>query len=166
MSAKTLQRAFTAMGKHSRWMHFAGPQPAQVIARAEVTLGVTFPPTYRTFLETLGAGSFGSLEIYGIIGDNFDTGSVPNGIWCTLEERRSSELPTPFVIIGSDGEGGWICLVCNNEVGKEAPVINYVPGEMPSEDDWLLVARDFGDYLYAMLKEELRAQNLGTIKFP
>jgi len=57
-----------------------------------------------------GAGSFGSSEVYGVVGTGFDESSVPDGIWYTLSERKESNLPSTMVVIFNDGTGDLFCI--------------------------------------------------------
>jgi hypothetical protein len=124
---------------------FAGPRDPALIAAAESALGRTFPPTYREFLQRLGAGSFGAFEFYGVTTSNFDNAKVPNGIWLTLSQRKHAKLPQDLLIIGDTGDGAYYCLKLQN--GKEeAPVIIYEPGLPIEQQRFETVAKDFGEF--------------------
>jgi len=84
------------LASHPTAVTIAGPKSDTLIDRAEAFLNVHFPPSYREFLRRWGALGFGPEEIYGITGDNFETGAVPNGIWFTAQER-SQGLPHRLV---------------------------------------------------------------------
>jgi antitoxin YobK len=133
---------------------FAGARDPALIAAAESVLGVAFPPTYRAFLEQLGAGNFGSFEIYGVTNDNFENGRVPNGIWLTLKQRRANIIPDNFIIIGASGDGGYYGLALRE--GDEAPVVLFYPGVTPAAQlRREVVATDFAAYFSAGVREEV-----------
>ena len=58
---------------------FTGPREESIVAAAEEALGHSLPSAYRTFVLRLGAGSIGSSEVYGVIGESFD-GPVPDAV--------------------------------------------------------------------------------------
>ena len=84
---------------------FEGAKPESLVAKAEAALGVKFPPTYRRFLLEKGCGDISGVEVFGLISDNFEHSSVPNGIWLTLNERRSIGLSSALILIGEGGDG-------------------------------------------------------------
>jgi len=89
---------------------FVGPRDAGLIRAAEDALGVQFPPTYRAFLERLGAGSIRGREVYGVIDADFQESTIPDGIWLTLRERQDSELPKSLVIVHNTGDGDYVAI--------------------------------------------------------
>ena len=123
---------------------FVGPREPTLIAKAENALGGELPPTYREFVRQLGAGAFGSFEVYGVVNDQFEHSTVPNGVWLTLNERRESSFPHELVIIGSTGDGDYYCLELR--CGQESPVIIYQPGLPPHQQSAEKVAEDFGKF--------------------
>jgi hypothetical protein len=86
-------------------MDFAGPRDPALVAAAEAAIGSRFPPTYREFVTRYGAGGFGAFEIDGVIDANFHKSSVPNGIWETLDERRTAYLPNDLLIVAFADDG-------------------------------------------------------------
>ena len=81
MSMQNLLGALEIIKRNPAKADFVGPRPEKIVAAAEERLGLKFPQTYRHFLLSLGAGNFGSEEFYGVIHENFENASVPNGIW-------------------------------------------------------------------------------------
>lgn len=123
---------------------FEGPKPESLVAKAENVLGVVFPPSYRHFLLQMGCGDFNGLEIYGLIGDNFEESTVPNGIWLTLHQRRAINLPPSCIIIGDGGDGNFYAIDTNRvHADGESPVIRVsIDGKYRER-----VADSFGNYL-------------------
>lgn len=135
---------------------FVGARPDDVVVAAEAALGVRFPSSYRQFVSTLGAGSFGSFEIYGVIAEPFD-GPVPDGVWATLDERAEpSNLPPSMIVIGADGMGG--TYVLDTAKGAEPPVEVWNGGSSRPGDKLERVAPTFGDFLLNAIRDELADQ--------
>lgn len=122
---------------------FAGMKPEALVVKAETALGLKFPPSYRRFLLEMGCGNIYSLEIYGLINDVFEKSSIPNGIWLTLDERRTIGLHPAYVIIGDVGDGA-VYGIDTREVGTdgEAPIVMLSVDRTQSER----IADSFGDY--------------------
>ena len=132
--------------------HFAGPRSSELVELAENALGVRFPPSYREFVELYGAGSFGAREFYGVTTDEFVSASIPNAIWITLDERRTSSLPLAFVIIGDAGDGEYFVIdtsLSGND--SESPVRTWSPALGPGN----VVAPDFGRHFLDEVNGEL-----------
>ena len=122
---------------------FEGVKQETLVAMAERVLGLTFPPSYRRFLLEMGCGGINGLEVFGLISDNFEHSTVPNGIWLTLTERRRIGLHPAYVLIGEGGDGTFYALD-TRQVGKgnEALVVRLSVDGKQSER----VADSFGDY--------------------
>ncbi len=132
---------------------FAGPRDPALIAAAETAIGRAFPPTYREFVERLGAGNFGAFEVYGVTNSNFENGKVPNGIWLTLKQRRAGKLPDNLLAIGDTGDGAYYCIeLCEWE---EGPVVIYQPNIPAQNRHFEQVAKDFGEFLLTQVREQL-----------
>src|SRR6266446_5235650 len=84
--------------------YFAGPRGEPLIQAAEAALGLSFPATYRRFLAERGCGDVAGAEFYGLIDDNFTSGSVPNGIWLTLKLRSTSAIPKSLIVVSDTGD--------------------------------------------------------------
>jgi antitoxin YobK len=120
------------------------PAPAELIRKAEQALGLTFPPSYRQFLLDFGTGGFGSLEVYGIVGEDFDKSSVPDGIWCTLDERKNSGLDRRYLLVQSGGDGTYVAIDSGqSDDAGECPLVRLSIDGKPSEH----VGDSFGAWL-------------------
>ena len=123
---------------------FEGAKPESLVAKAETALGLTFPPSYRRFLLEMGCGDINGMEVFGLINDNFEKSSVPNGIWLTLNERRAIGLHPAYVIIGDGGDGAYYALDTRQvDNAGEVPVVRLSIDGRHSEK----VADSFGKYL-------------------
>jgi antitoxin YobK len=151
MTMRDYEAARDLLEQHSERAEFAGPRSPQLIERAETVLGVRFPPTYRTFLLEFGAGSFGGTEIYGVIDDEFEDSSIPDGVWNALEHRRNETLPGHLFEFHAPGHGEAICLDFS-AAGDEAPVVSAWPG---SNGKTQILFDDFGAWLMEAVEDEL-----------
>jgi hypothetical protein len=104
----------------------AGPAQESAIHAAEEALGVTFPPSYRTFLRT-----FGGLAIphhLGIVHDFVGVSDQESDVvHRTLRAREERRLAEHLVIVGMGAnEQEWFCLDASREDAKgEYPVLMY-----------------------------------------
>jgi hypothetical protein len=129
---------------------FEGEKSEALIVAAEQALEVKFPPSYRQFLLEMGCGDVNGLEIYGVINDKFEGSSVPNGIWLTLNERRSAGLNHAYILIGEGGDGTYYAIdTCRSGESGENPVIRISLDGSESEP----VADSFGAYLLGAVNE-------------
>ena len=149
MSYKDLFSAFELIDENGGGDFEGGKDPA-LIEKAECTLGLKFPPTYRTFLEKLGCGDIEGLEFYGIIDGDFEKSSVPDAIWLTLNERKSG-LPTSLILIYSNGTGGYYAIDTSQIYSNgESPIVSYaLNGSIEKISD------DFGSFILSKLRTVL-----------
>jgi antitoxin YobK len=91
---------------------FIGPVSDDEIAEYEKQLGIVVDPEYRIFLSRYGAGSFGFLEIRGIVPIEKRIESDPrDSVYMTLKLRSHPESPmgSDLYVIGSVGDGNeWV----------------------------------------------------------
>jgi hypothetical protein len=124
---------------------FEGDKSESLIEKAEQSLNLKFPPSYRRFLKEFGCGDIGGEEFYGLINEEFTDSTVPNGIWLTLNERKNIGLSKEFVIIYSTGDGTYYALDTSRTGNDgECPVVALTPDGQTIED----VAEDFGKFFY------------------
>lgn len=132
-----------------------GPQSDSLIAQAEELLGFAFPADYRLFLSRVGYLSYGGLEIFGITGSDLLSPSVPNGIWYTLDKRRSG-MANDLILVGHSELG---CPAIRASDATEAsPIVLYYLGFPEDSQTYEVIATDFGSYLLeqiGIIKEEL-----------
>lgn len=155
-NAEALQRAFDLIEENFARADFEGPKSEELVSLAEATLNLKFPPTYRDFLRRFGCGDISGQEFYGVIHENFETSGVPDAIWLTLNERRSSSLPNHLVIVFATGDGGYYTLDTSerNDDG-ECPVVAWEPGRSTSGDNLPRIADDFGRFLLETIERSL-----------
>lgn len=156
MTMENLNAALKLVEGHEELSHFVGPKAEQLIQRAEEALGLEFPPTYRAFLQHLGCGDIAGQEFYGITRDEFVNASVPNGIWLTLDERRTSDLPANLILIYSLGDGTYFALdAAQADDASEYPVVAWPLGAKRN-DELEVISTDFGDFFLETIKNALR----------
>lgn len=153
-----LLKAFKIIESHKEAADFEEPKSEKLIKYAEEVLGINFPPTYRCFLMQYGCGDIEGLEIYGIIDEDFETPGIPDGIWLTLDERKTGGLPSHFIIISSTGDGYWYCLDASQPNSEgEYPVVIWGLGIPENKKE--KVAEDFGEFLLNELTNALEDEN-------
>jgi len=148
MAIEDLDHALALIAEHTDEGTFAGPVDDAAIERAEQLLGVTFPPTYRRFLQQLGAGDIWGEEFYGIIDDDLHEPLVPNAVGLALAERKGGSLPDHLLPIYELGDGTIFGLDFSARAGAEAPVVSWHGDpEAGTETE----APDFGAFLLQVL---------------
>lgn len=153
MSMADLQEALRLIAGNASRGFFAGPRDPALVAAAERALGGDLSPTYGEFVKKLGAGNFGTFEIYGVVDDEFEDSSVPNGVWLTLNERRENGLSSKLIIVGSTGDGDYYCI--EQRGGEESPVIVCQTGVPLERQHGEEVAQDFGEFLLYRVRDEI-----------
>lgn len=156
MSLGNYIKAIDLIEEHKTKGYFAGARSGELIKLAENRLGFQFSGMYRKFLESYGAGSFGSQEIYGVIGSDFENSSVPDAIWYTLIERKEVRLPANLLVIYDAGNGELFCLdFSQRNKDNEPAVISFVPGILLEKQSYEKIADDFGDFLLDLVSREI-----------
>lgn len=116
-----VERVSRRLREHENTCQIAGPVAESAITAAEEALGVTFPPSYRTFLRT-----FGGIAIpphLGIVHDFVGTDVVRR----TLEARAERKLADHLVVVGMGAQyQEWFCLdVSRPTSAGEYPVLMF-----------------------------------------
>ena len=133
---------------------FAGPVPFEEIWVAEQELGVTFPDSYRDFLQRYGAGYFGGRPVYGL--GVPDTG-IPNVVWATNLLREADDFfPADLVVIQDPGEGDLLCLATSRlDDQNECPVVQWIPEMSFEEQMFEVVHRTFAHFMLRLARNAL-----------
>ncbi len=156
MSLDDYRLARQWVDSHPEEASFVGERPPELVEMAERALGVRFPPSYGTFLRELGAGHVAAREFYGLIDGNFETSSIPNGIWLSLQEREDSALPDHLVIVYEEGDGSYLAIDTSQPANSnEHPIVTWIPGLSSPGDELETVARDFGELFRERVEEGL-----------
>ena len=124
-----VERVRRRLREHENPCEIAGPVPEAAISAAEEALGVTFPPSYRTFLRT-----FGGIAIPAHLSIVHDfVGVAPSGqadddvVRRTLAARAERRLGDHLVVVGMGSQfQEWFCLdVSRPTPAGEYPVLLY-----------------------------------------
>ncbi len=157
MGMAELQAALKLIASHPERSHFVGPRSEALVDAAETALGVILPPSYREFLLKLGAGAFGSEEVYGVIREDIVNSGIPDAFWLTLRARKEWPLPPSMVVVYFDGGTGYFVLdTTRRDASAESPLLLWYPdlssrGGRGQE----IVALDFGSFLLETVESEL-----------
>ena len=162
MTSETIQlveRVRSKLSESERSCEIAGPVPEVAIAAAEEALGVTFPPSYRTFLRTFGGIAIpvhlGVVhEFVGVAPPGRDPAAAPNGqddvVGRTLAARAERNLAEHLVVVGLGAESQeWFCLdVSRTRSNGECPVLLYDPRDNALDQQFY---DDFGQMLQEVM---------------
>ncbi|MBA3391212.1 MAG: SMI1/KNR4 family protein [Deltaproteobacteria bacterium] len=132
----------------------AGPAPETAISAAEEALGVTFPPSYRTFLRTWGGIAIpphlGVVHDFVGVTPTVASSGVDAGIndvvHRTLEARQQRKLAEHLVVVGMGAQyQEWFCL----DVSRPTPSGEYPVLLFDAKDNALdqQFYEDFGQML-------------------
>lgn len=162
MSSDDFQAAVRLIEAHPQYARFAGPQAPDTVARAEGSLGVRFPPIYRSFVQAFGQGLFGGTEWHGVASsdprDDVSTSvvSVTQGL-----RREDPSLSSEYAVISETGYGEYFVLRCvasrghRDEVTIEGVVRLWHP--TVDTDASPVVADDFGSFFLRSITDALSA---------
>ena len=130
MTSDTIQlveRVRRRLKEHENPCQIAGPVPEAAISAAEVALGCTFPPSYRTFLRTFGGIALPTH--LGVVHDFVGVGAAEGTdvVGRTLRAREERKLAEHLVVVGLGAESQeWFCLdVSREDANGECPVLMY-----------------------------------------
>lgn len=114
-----VERVRRRLKEHENTCEIAGPVSESQIDAAEIALGVTFPPSYRTFLRT-----FGGISIPQHLGIVHDFVGASEVVAKTLAARAERKLADHLVVVGMGAQyQEWFCLdVSRTDGNGEAPI--------------------------------------------
>jgi hypothetical protein len=137
MTSETIalvERVRRRLSESERPCEISGPVPEAAISAAEEALGVTFPPSYRTFLRTFGGIAIpvhlGVVhQFVGVAPPAPDEAAVPQDdvVRRTLAARAERNLGEHLVVVGLGAEfQEWFCLDASRpRPNGEYPVLLY-----------------------------------------
>ena len=156
MSITHIKTALKLISEHVELADFENHKSEKLIKKAEQVLGIKYPPSYRMFLKQLGCGSIAGQEFYGLVDENFNKSGIPDGVWLTLNERISSNLPENLIIISSAGDGMDFVLDSDQpNSNNEYPVVAWIPGLSKMDDKLEVVAPDFGEFFLETISDAI-----------
>jgi hypothetical protein len=141
-----VERVRRRLTEHDNPFKIAGPVSEETITAAEEALGVTFPPSYRTFLRTWGwiaiPPHLGVVhEFVGVAPSTTD-----DVVQRTLSARAERRLGDHLVVVGMGAQfQEWFCL----DASREAPNGEYPVVMFDAKDNALdqQFYEDFGQML-------------------
>ena len=123
------------------------PTEPILIAEAEHILKVTFPPSYRRFLEQLGECDIEGEEFYGVWRHRDDPTQLMGTVHFTLQDRDDVDLPPAMLVLQYDGMGGTYVLDTSQpDQDGEAPVLAYQPPWVANGRPLEPIAPSFGHF--------------------
>lgn len=154
MSYKDYEKAIELIEKNKDGLYKSDGASIEAINLAEEILGLKFSKLYKEFLLRFGALSFGGEEIFGIVSsEDLTIKGEPNGIWLTLKERESSNLPKNLIVIYNTGYSELLCLDYNNVNTENEPrVVLFVPGVDLEHQTYEVISDDLGSFLLERVK--------------
>ena len=145
-----VERVRRRLSEHENRCQIAGPVAESAISAAEQALGVTFPPSYRTFLRT-----FGGITIpphLAVVHDFVGVAPEASGdvVHKTLEARAQRRLADHLVVVGMGAHyQEWFCLdVSKPHENGEYPVLMYDARDNALDQQFY---DDFGQMLQEVL---------------
>jgi antitoxin YobK len=146
-----MEKVKELVGKYPNRFRFIGKTANVLVERAENELGVTFPMSFKEYLETWGVIEFDSSEFYGIIGSDFVHSSVPDFVWFNKTIRKSQSIPDYLVIFRNIDGIVYYCLDTSkmNSEGECPVVVWDVPASQLEET----YDMNFGEFLLDCIEE-------------
>lgn len=149
MGERQAEEAMGLIREHGATRHFVTEAGRASTADLERRLGVTLPPSYRSFVQGLGAGHLGEATFYGSgAGEEFDAAAA------TLHHRATSNLPTHYVVVYGRGPAFAALDLSQLDRNGEGPVALFPAGYDEIEEPNYL-ADDFGTFLLETARREL-----------
>jgi hypothetical protein len=149
----TIAKAAEIIEANPDLVQFLGEQPLEEVFVAEQALDVTFPESYREFLQRYGCGAFGGRVVYGVGGE---IDQPPHVVWATNLIRTADDFfPADLVIIEDTGEGDYLCLATSrmNEE-NECPVVQWIPELTLIDQTFEVIHSTFAHYLLRLARRE------------
>jgi SUKH superfamily protein len=153
---KLVERVRRRLSESERPCEIAGPVPESAISAAEEALGVTFPPSYRTFLRTFGGIAIPAHlgVVHEFVGVASPSSARPSAqddvVRRTLTARAERKLADHLVVVGMGAEfQEWFCLdVSRPRPNGECPVLLYDPRDNALDQQFY---DDFGQMLQEVM---------------
>ena len=106
-----INKLFNLIEQYKQDAYFSGAVSKERILEAQDILNISFPASYKMFIEKYGSGDILGIEIYGIIKDpKIDPPAVPNAVWLTKKLRSDSNMQHKFLVISTTGYGPFYVL--------------------------------------------------------
>ncbi|MGN6106240.1 MAG: SMI1/KNR4 family protein [Kofleriaceae bacterium] len=153
-----VERVRRRLREHENPCEIAGPVPEAAISAAEEALGVTFPPSYRTFLRTFGGiaipAHLGVVhDFVGVAPEVRELEGAPPAddvVGRTLTARVERKLADHLVVVGMGAQfQEWFCLdVSRPTASGEYPVLLFDARDNAVDQQFY---EDFGQMLQEVM---------------
>jgi SMI1/KNR4 family protein SUKH-1 len=152
-----VERVRRRLSEHDSSCTIAGPAPESAINAAEEALGVTFPPSYRTFLRTFGGIAIPKHlgivhDFMGVAADTNRAAEQPAGdvVHRTLSARAERKLAEHLVVVGMGAQDQeWFCLDASRPTASgEYPILLYDARDNALDQQFY---EDFGQMLQEVM---------------
>jgi hypothetical protein len=142
----SIAKAVEIIDANPELAEYAGPVPFEEVWVAEGQLGVTFPDSYREFLQKYGSLVFGGEPVYGL---GVPDDNLPNVVWATNTVRTADDFfPGDLVVIQDTGEGDLLCLATSRlNDQNECPVVQWIPEMSFEEQAFEVINSTFAHFL-------------------
>jgi hypothetical protein len=149
----TVAKAAEIISEYPEIADPVGGVPFEEVWVAEQTLGVTFPESYKDFLQKYGAGTFGGKLVFGL---GVPDTNLPNVVYATLDMQAQDDwFPADLVVISDTGEGDLLCLATtrpSEEYEGECPVVQWIPELSFEEQAFDTVHKTFAHFLLRLVR--------------
>ncbi len=153
MGTMETEQAIALMRRHRALAEFVGGASAEQIEAAEARLGVRFPPSYRQFIEEVGAVRFAGHDVLGVVGRHGDPRL--DVVRVTLDERAHTDMSDEHIVVGPYGREAVFALDCaDRRHDGECPVAEF-PRDYGEIQEPNFFDEDFGDFVLRWVRDEL-----------
>lgn len=148
----TVRKAAEIIEAYPEFASFVGGVPFEEVWVAEQQLGVTFPDSYRDYVQKYGTGSFGGVTLYGL---GVPTNAEPSVIYATEMMRETDDFfPEDLVPVQDTGEGDILCLATSRmDADNECPVVQWIPEMSFEEQVFEVVHKTFAHFILRITKK-------------
>ncbi len=123
--------------------------PPELVEEAQDVLGLTFPPSYRHFLEELNGCDIESEEFYGVWRHDGAT-EFAGTVFVTLKDREDADMPATMIVLQEDGMGGMYVLdTASLDQDGEGQVVVFLPPWVTAGKPLEVIAPNFGAFALA-----------------
>ncbi|MEO8701168.1 MAG: SMI1/KNR4 family protein [Kofleriaceae bacterium] len=150
-----VERVRRRLTENENPVQIAGPVAEAAISAAEEALGVTFPPSYRTFLLTFGGIAIpphlGIVhDFVGVAASSGEAGADDDVVHRTLNARVERKLAEHLVVVGMGAQfQEWFCLDVSRPTAEgEYPVVMYDARDNALDQQFY---EDFGQMLQEVM---------------
>ncbi|EGO8358851.1 SMI1/KNR4 family protein [Escherichia coli] len=133
----------------------SGPASDQLISAYELSLGTSFPESYKIFLKKYGTLMFNGLSFYGISKQGLSADSAPDVRFVTIEARKLGDIDNNMIKILSSGYGPSFSIDTSTIGEAGEPVIVETELSFKRERNKNIVANNFAEFLLQEISESL-----------